>query len=698
MRRAVLRAVLCLALVPLAALPARGDEKTPPTPEQTQATAAIGEYFRRTTARLADRALGDVATLDDWQQTRPRLRQQILDMLGLWPLPEKTDLHATVTGTVEGDGFIVEKLHFQSMPGLYVTANFYRPKEVDGPLPTILYLCGHGQVKIDGVSYGNKTSYQHHPAWFAREGYCCLIIDTLQLGEIEGIHHGTYREGMWWWIARGYTPAGVEAWNAVRAIDYLETRPEVDAKRIGVTGRSGGGAYSWWSAAIDERPACFVPVAGITDLQNHVVDGCIEGHCDCMFMVNTYGWDFAMVAALAAPRPLLFSNSDKDKIFPLDGVVRTHARLRKIYELYGAADRLGLLITEGPHKDTQELQVPAFRWFNRWLQKKDEPIRRVADKPFDVKQLRVFTELPRDERNTSIQETFVPKAEPPEPPSQRAQWETLRERWLHELAERSFRGWPASPPALDVRCVAQQEAAGLRLRVLDYTSDENLRLPILLIDGAQGKTSDLAVVVADSEAWHAWRAALAPRFAAVLPGGGADPDDAAFAALAQRIQGTGSAVAIVAPRGSGPNEWDPRKATQIRRRFVLLGKTEDDGRVWDVRRAIQTLVALDGLGTARVSIEGKGRAAGIALYAGLFEPRVARFELDNPPVTHRDGPIFLNVLRVLDMPQAVALALPRPVVLCGSDAKAWRWPAAVARLYDSNHPPVEVRESPANAE
>ena len=91
---------------------------------------------------------------------------------------------------------------------------------------------------------------------------------------------------------RGYTPAGVEAWNCIRALDYLETRPEVDPKRLGVTGRSGGGAYSWWIAAIDERIKAAVPVAGITDLQNHVVDGCVEGHCDCMYMVNTYRWDY----------------------------------------------------------------------------------------------------------------------------------------------------------------------------------------------------------------------------------------------------------------------------------------------------------------------------------------------------------------------------------------------------------------------
>src|SRR5688500_19927276 len=155
-------------------------------------------------------------------------------------------------------------------------------KKIEKPLPTVLYVCGHGQVKTNGVSYGNKVTYQHHGAWFARNGYVCMILDTLQLGEIQGLHHGTHREGMWWWNSRGYTPAGVEGWNSIRALDYLETRKEVDGKRFGVTGRSGGGAYSWWIAALDDRIKAAAPVAGITDLHNHVVDGVVEGHCDCI--------------------------------------------------------------------------------------------------------------------------------------------------------------------------------------------------------------------------------------------------------------------------------------------------------------------------------------------------------------------------------------------------------------------------------
>ena len=160
--------------------PSRGDEM-------------LEAYFEAEAAELTKNCLSEVQTLDDWLARKDEYRRQLLEMLGLDPLPEKTPLKAMVTGKADHEQFTVEKLHFQSRPGLYVTGNLYVPKTRAGKLPAILYVCGHGGVKIDGVSYGNKVSYQHHGGWFARNGYVCLTIDTLQLGEIEGIHHGTYR-------------------------------------------------------------------------------------------------------------------------------------------------------------------------------------------------------------------------------------------------------------------------------------------------------------------------------------------------------------------------------------------------------------------------------------------------------------------------------------------------------------------------
>ena len=178
---------------------------------QNRADKMLAEYFQTETAKLRDRCLTDIKSLDDWKAKRKLYREQLFEMLSLSPFPEKTDLKPVVAGKVEHEQFTVENIHFQSRPGLYVTGNLYIPKGLEKPAPTILYVCGHAIAKKNNISYGNKTAYQHHGAWFARHGYVCFTIDTIQRGEIEGIHHGAYRYKMWWGNSRSYTPAGVVA-------------------------------------------------------------------------------------------------------------------------------------------------------------------------------------------------------------------------------------------------------------------------------------------------------------------------------------------------------------------------------------------------------------------------------------------------------------------------------------------------------
>jgi cephalosporin-C deacetylase-like acetyl esterase len=669
-------------LVLFAATAALGAEG--PKPEPRRGDRMLGEYFKAETAELAARCLAEVKTLDDWNSRRELYRRQLFEMLGLDPLPERTDLGAVVTGKVERDDFSVEKLYFQSRPRLYVTANLYLPKGLDKPAPAILYVCGHGPVKKNGISYGNKVSYQHHGAWFARHGYVCLVIDTLQMGEIEGIHHGTYREKMWWWNCRGYTPAGVEAWNCIRALDYLQSRKEVDGQRIGVTGRSGGGAYSWWISALDDRIKASVPVAGITDLENHVVDGTVEGHCDCMFTVNTYRWDYAQVAALVAPRPLLLSNSDKDTIFPLEGVLRVHDQVRRIYRLNNAADKLGLLITEGPHSDTQDLQVPAFRWFNRFLKQADPLIEKAAINFFQPEDLKVFAELPRDQLNTTIQETFTAMAPPPAVPENAEAFARQRDGWLGALREKAFRGWPSEPGPLDVKEVFSVEKHGLRFTAWDFTSQHAIRLRLYVVRPAKAERVERVVLKAfDEESWAKWLAEMQPGFTEELKEESSTPGDVkAFEEACQRIQSQPCALAFVAPRGVGPTAFDPTltKQTQIRRRFMLLGQTLDGMQVWDVRRAIQAVRSLEAFRAAPLWLDGDRQMGGIAMYASLFEPEIAGLELRDLPKSHRDGPNFLNVLRYLDMPQAVAMAAERSQVRIVQDvSEGWEFPEAVVK-------------------
>jgi cephalosporin-C deacetylase-like acetyl esterase len=658
----------------------------------------LADYFRAETARLTHDCLDEVKTLEDWTSRREEYRKQLLEMLGLDPLPEKTDLKPVVTGKVEHDEFTVEKLYFQSRPGLYVTGNLYVPKELKNRAPAILYVCGHGNEKKNGVSYGSKSVYQHHGGWFARNGYVCLIIDTLQLGEIEGLHHGTYREGMWWWLCRGYTPAGVEAWNCVRALDYLQSRPEVDGERIGVTGRSGGGAYSWWIAAIDERIKAAVPVAGITDLHNHVVDGTVEGHCDCMFMVNTYQWDYAQVAAMVAPRPLLISNTDKDRIFPLEGVVRVHEKVRNIYRLYGAADKLGLQITEGPHKDTQELHLHAFVWFDRYLKGENKPIDDIAVKFFAPEQLKVFDENPRDEQNTRIQEVFTVKADEPKAPDSSGDWQAERDGWRKALEVKSFRGWPKQPGPLNLKQSFTAVHDGVRLTAYDFTSQEQVPLRLYVAHREGLERPELVVLNAlDDQGWSEFLATMCVGFEEelrdeALP----DADAQAFDETKQMFQSFKWAMAYIAPRGVGPTAWNPdaKKQVQVRRRFMLLGQSLDAMQTYDLRRAVQALRTVDSLKNAPLWLQGQRQMAGACVYASLFEPDIKRLDLWQLPKSQRDGPYYLNVLRYLDMPQAVAMAAERSQVRIYDDQPDnWKYPGEVAKKlgWDANQ--VQIRKA-----
>jgi cephalosporin-C deacetylase-like acetyl esterase len=618
-----------------------------PAQEPKPGDAVIDKYLAQETERLDKRFLDGATTREQWEARRPRLRQEYLDMLGLWPLPEKTPLHATVTGTVERDSVVIEKLHFQSRPGLYVTGNLYRPKKSNGRLPTVLYVCGHSGRGRDG----NKTAFQNHGMWFGSNGYVCLVIDTLMLGEIPGIHHGTYNHGRWWWQARGYTPAGVECWNGIRAIDYLVSRPDVDPDRIAVTGISGGGAYTIWIAAADERVRCAVPVSGMSDLESYVSHKIINGHCDCMLMVNTYGWEWTTIAAQIAPRPLLFCNSDNDPIFPMDGNRRIIARLRQVYQMYGKPELVDDYVSKGGHAYRPDLRIAIFKWINKHLKDDTGPVKDADFKELLGKELRVFPEdkdLPTDAINGKIDETFVPLAQVKLPEA--GKFDAWRNGLLKDLRARSFRTFPKQiPPA---KAATPRVAENGELSLL---TEPGIEATLAWYEGDQANKSALLVVLNPGE-----KLSSIPDWS--------KPFD------------TGGDVVLLAPRGEGPTEWTHKSPPNyVERAHVLVGRTVDQGRVWDIAAALQYANSTP-KGRRTWKVIGHGQAGILAAYAALFEPAIKEVVIVDPPVSHRDGPIFLNVLRVLDIPEALGLLAPRPLTLINATDKAFDRTAAIYKL------------------
>ena len=616
-------------------------------PKSTPSDLMLEKYLGAQADKLTQKYLDGARTRAEWEKKRPRLYQEYMDMLGLWPLPERTPLQATVTGKLERHGAVIENLHFQSRPGLYVTGNLYRPKSAKAgqKLPTILYVCGHSGRGRDG----NKTAFQDHGLWFANNGYVCLVIDTLQLGEIPGIHHGTYNKERWWWHSAGYTPAGVECWNGVRAIDYLLTRADVDPERIGVTGISGGGAATFWIAAADERVKVAVPVSGMSDLESYLKNKVINGHCDCMFLYNTYQWDWTTIAALVAPRPMLFANSDNDRIFPMDGNRRIIEKLHQIYSKYGKEELVQEYVSPGGHDYRPDLRVAIFKFINTHL--KNDPNAAVADARFDLipgKELRVFPtddDLPKDVLNGKIDEIFVPRAEVKLPAAGKfAAW---KRDLLEQLRQRSL------------RAVTDD---------LDYP-DRHFHEEGYVV----GFGKSPVVLYMDKE-----------DFAAI-------GDYKAFSKIYQH-QGNGCFLyhprifPVVLAKGQTwemPDSyvWTKKSPPNYAERsFLLLGQTIDERKLHFLLATLRRLAKIDGGQKWDGRLVGKGQAGIIAAYAALLEPSVKEVILIDPPATHKEGPHFLNILRVLDIPEALGMLAPMPLTIIGGDGKAFERTETIYRL------------------
>jgi dienelactone hydrolase len=594
----------------------------------------IEDLFAREVDRLNLKLYDGAKTKAEWEAKRPRLKRELFQMLGLWPVPERSPLDARITGTLERErGVLIERIHFQSKPGLYVTGNLYRPKQVEGRLPAILYVCGHAGRGLDG----NKTAFQDHGMWFARNGYVALLIDTLQLGEVAGVHHGTYNLGRMWWQAAGYTPAGVECWNGIRAIDYLTSRQDVDPARIGVTGISGGGATTFWIAATDDRVACAVPVSGMSDLESYVKNRVINGHCDCMFIYNAFQWEWTTIAALIAPRPMLFANSDHDPIFPMDGNARVFDRLRGLYAMLGHPDLVAEHVSPGGHDYRPDLRQAIFRWMNIHLKHDPGPVQDADEPPIDGKRLRVFPEdsdIPRDATNARIDATMTAEATLtlPDPDSLEA-WRTERLAQLRALAFRSF---PERIPAAEPRV---KTGPGKSCRWL--ATQPEIEVAFLDLRRASDQANRGTLVVLNE-----------------------DEDVRSLPVWAKRIVGDDSVV-VLAPRGVGPTAWVRKSPPNyVERAHVLLGCTVDEGRVWDTAATVRWLASVSKEGM-KWRLAGARQAGIIAAYAALFEPTATEVVILDPPVSHHDGPIFLNVLRVLDIPAALGLLAPRPLTIHG---------------------------------
>lgn len=594
---------------------------------------------------ISSTSLARPLTPEQWEGSLDRRRQQWLEMLGLNPMPERTPLEATITGTLDRGDYVVEKIHFQSVSGAHVAGNIYRPANITEPLPGVLYLCGHTKGKV-------AKTYQAQPRWFGQHGYVALVLDPIQLGECQGMHHGTYLKGRWDWCSRGYTPAGTEVWNAMRALDYLQMRKDVDADRLGVTGLSGGGAMSWFLGAADERVKCVVPVCQTGSIEHLITDRATDGHCDCAMWINYYRWCTADIGALIAPRALMVAAGTEDVIWRPYAFRDALHRIHHQFAALGIEDKVALVEDLSPHGYTPKLRKAIFTWFNTHLKGDATPVTDdVTEHEEPEENLLVFGGcLPQDDAMKCI-DTLLVKAAPVPEVLDEGQWGDVQAERLTKLCRTTFRHMPdvAAPRLIEYR---QDGWAGKSHGTYVFETEDGVTLRIrmaLPMDYAQPTGLVVFALPEDCQSGFMGASRCRPQVA------------------------EGVATAGVEVRNTGATSVGPGYLWSLRRGYPLLGETLAERQVFDLVQAMALL--REQYPGVPITLQGTGKTAVLAVYAALVDELVQDVILADLPETHEDPetPDFLGILRVGDLPQNLGLLYPRPINIVGELPPAYRW-------------------------
>jgi dienelactone hydrolase len=314
---------------------------------------------------------------EDWEQRKEYIRQILHVTLGLWPIPTRTPLNPVIHGKIDHSDYSVEKVYFESIPGFYVTGNLYRPKGKTGRRPGVLSPHGHfpgGRFLDEGLDTVRRSFMQSRCVQLSRMGCVVFHYDMIGYGDsvqipLNVVHQfSQLRVKFKEHPASGFysasaelnlqNPMGLHTYNSIRALDFLADLPDVDTKRIAVTGGSGGGTQTFMLCAVDERPLISVPVV--------IVSTTRQGGCTCEnisgLRIGTYNLEFT---ALHAPKPLLLISADDDTRTMSE---RGFPELLQHYKMLGAMQNVShTALLQFPHNYNYVSRTAMYHWLNRHL-------------------------------------------------------------------------------------------------------------------------------------------------------------------------------------------------------------------------------------------------------------------------------------------------------------------------------------------
>lgn len=315
-------------------------------------------------------AVGPLRSRTDWRRRQDEVREDLRDLIG--PFPERSPLRARIVDTVGRADYRIEHLIYESVPNFHVTGSLFVPDGIDEPRPAVLYLSGHSSE-----AYRSET-YQHVILNLVQKGFVVLAIDPIGQGErfqyvepetgasaVGGPTNQHSYVGAQAFLT-GRSPAWIFAWDAVRALDYLEERPEVDPDRLGVTGRSGGGTQTAYVAALDERVRAAAPENYITSFQRLLQSIGPQDAEQNIFHGLRHGLDHADLLTARAPKPTLMITTTRD-FFSIQGARETAQEVQRAYGAFGVPDHFKMVEDNAGHTSTEANREALYAFFQHHL-------------------------------------------------------------------------------------------------------------------------------------------------------------------------------------------------------------------------------------------------------------------------------------------------------------------------------------------